>query len=272
MSDSPCIREYVALDLETTGLDPATDRVVEIGAVRFRPDGSVVDRFATLVNPRRPIPERVQRIHGISDRHVRHAPGIETALPTFFAWASIDDGAGVAWMAHNARFDAGFLAAEARRIGRGGLDRHLLDTLALARKRLPHLTRHSLDRLTPALGLDASDPHRAGADSERVRLLWLALGGAVEDCAAYSLSAAGVAGAPPVGYEDLRGAIAGGWVIRMEYAGGTHGSALREATPLRIEYRGGRPCLVAICHVDRLEKTFRLDRVIRYEVRKPVDA
>ena len=67
---------YVALDLETTGLDPQSDAIIEIGAVKFTREG-VVDQFATLVNPYRPIPERVQQLTGIRHEDVRDAPPLE---------------------------------------------------------------------------------------------------------------------------------------------------------------------------------------------------
>src|SRR3990172_11544847 len=64
---------YVAFDLETTGLDPQSDAIIEIGAVKFNREG-VLDRFDTLVNPARAIPARVQALTGITHDHVRRAP------------------------------------------------------------------------------------------------------------------------------------------------------------------------------------------------------
>ena len=69
-------RTYAALDLETTGLDPQADAITEIGAVRFTRD-TVLDRFSTFINPRRPIPERIQAITGIRPADVEGAPPLE---------------------------------------------------------------------------------------------------------------------------------------------------------------------------------------------------
>src|SRR3989304_5589707 len=67
---------YVAFDLETTGLDPQSDAIIEIGAVKFTREG-VLEQFATLVNPYRPIPDRVQILTGIRQADVQDAPPLE---------------------------------------------------------------------------------------------------------------------------------------------------------------------------------------------------
>ena len=76
MTDTSLIaeREYVALDLETTGLMAETDRIVEIGAVRFRADGEELGRFESLVNPERPMSPAAFAIHGLSDEILATAP------------------------------------------------------------------------------------------------------------------------------------------------------------------------------------------------------
>ena len=78
--------EYVAFDLETTGLVAQRDRVVEIGAVRFRRSGQVTDQFVQLVNPGRPMSPAAQAIHGISDVDLADAPPAWEVLPHFLAF------------------------------------------------------------------------------------------------------------------------------------------------------------------------------------------
>lgn len=74
VSESPALDQiYVALDLETTGLDPARDTIIEVGAVKFQND-QVIDTFQTFVNPGRNIPEFIQRLTGISPQQVKRAP------------------------------------------------------------------------------------------------------------------------------------------------------------------------------------------------------
>lgn len=93
----------VVVDLETTGTDPSTDGITEIGAVKVR-GGEVLGEFRSFVDPQRPIPAYVAALTGISDATVRDAPVIGTVLPMF-----LDFVGDAALVAHNARFDVGFL-------------------------------------------------------------------------------------------------------------------------------------------------------------------
>src|SRR5262249_54759389 len=169
----------------------------------------------------------------------------------------------------NAAFDASFLGWELGRLGWPPPGHVVVDTLALARNRLPHLPNHRLDTLARALGLDPEGPHRALADSLRVKGLWLALGGPDvpgDGLTAYPILDRQRPSAAPIGWDPVAEAIARGWKVRMEYRGGTRGRAPRGVTPHRCVRRSGVPYLVAFCHLDAYEKTFRLDRVKRYEV------
>jgi DNA polymerase III epsilon subunit family exonuclease len=168
-------RTWVALDLETTGLSPRDDRIVEIGAVRFDGGGNEIGFFERLVNPLRPSNPRARAIHGIDDRELAHAPTADLILPEFLDFLGDPDRTTL--LAHNAGFDAAFLGAELARCGRGLPGHGVVDTLALARRQLPHLPSHRLDGLARHFGLDPYGPHRALADSRRVKGLWLALGG-----------------------------------------------------------------------------------------------
>jgi DNA polymerase-3 subunit epsilon len=256
----------VAFDLETTGLSAQNDRIVEVGAVRFSRAGDELGRFQSLVNPRRPIPQRVQWIHGISDADVADAPEIGPVLQAFLHW--IGPPQGTALLAHNARFDAAFLGAE---LGRNGLampGHHVIDTLPLARKCWPEFRGHGLDALTERLGLDSAEKHRALADSLRVRSLWLAIeaAGRFEPRVRYAIGDPSRSELVPQGWEALTEAAKTGRLVLLEYSGGSRGPAPRTIAPLRIEHRGGLVYVVALCHVDRKEKAFRLDRIQRFEV------
>ena len=100
----------VVVDLETTGSDPANDRITEIGAVKIR-GGEVIGEFATLVDPGRPIPPQIVTLTGITTAMVTDAPRIESVLPAFLEFAR-----GAILVAHNARFDMGFLRQNALRL------------------------------------------------------------------------------------------------------------------------------------------------------------
>jgi DNA polymerase III epsilon subunit-like protein len=102
---------FTAIDIETTGLDPDRDRIVEIGLVKFTADGTVIDEFATLVNHPGSSPE-ARAIHCIDDADLADAPSIEQVLPEAFAFMS-----GTVLLAHKLDFEEGFLIAAARRAG-----------------------------------------------------------------------------------------------------------------------------------------------------------
>ncbi|MDB5353420.1 MAG: polC [Planctomycetota bacterium] len=266
MTELP-IREFVALDLETTGLSAETDRIVEVGAVRFDASGRDLGHFQSLVNPRRPVSAQARSIHGISDAELAVAPTADVVLPAFLAW--LGETSHLILLAHNASFDAGFLGCEFARIGSSRAVPPIVDTLALARRRLPNAPNHRLDTLARLLGLDPDGPHRALADSFRVKGLWLALTAGPEAAlplASYPIVDRNGSPAVPTGWEPLAAAMASGLPVRIEYEGGTRGLAPRDITPRRFEHHGGVAYVVARCHADRIEKSFRLDRVLRFEV------
>ncbi|MEO6808223.1 MAG: exonuclease domain-containing protein [Isosphaeraceae bacterium] len=257
-------RLLVAFDLETTGLSAATDRIVEVGAVRFEPSGRELDRFARLVHPGRPMPPAAQTIHGISDAALADASPASTVLPEFLNW--LGDPGTTTLLAHNAVFDAAFLGRELARAGRSMPGHAVIDTLALARRRLPGAPNHRLDTLARLLGFDPDGPHRALADSLRVKALWLALAVDAEPAVAYPIHDPNAAPPAPLGWDRLAEAIALGHCVQIQYNGGTRGSAPRAITPRRFLHKGGRAYLIAYCHLGAAEKAFRLDRVRAYEV------
>ncbi len=157
---------YIALDLETTGLDLEKDAIVEIGAVRFDETGAVLETYETLVNPGRPLPPVVQDLTGISEREITAAPPIyliASQLQAFLGDAPL--------IGHNViGFDSVFLA-------RAGVitSPDLYDTQDIASLLLPGLPEYSLAALAEGLGIAFPVRHRALADAEATRLLFLAL-------------------------------------------------------------------------------------------------
>lgn len=150
--------EYVAFDIETTGLSSGNDRMTEVGAVVFR-DGKPRERFQTFVNPGMPIPPEITRLTGITDRDVFDAPDEGTVLRDFLSFA-----ADRPLVAHNAEFDLGFMTAAARR---QGIDFHpvCMDTLILAQSLLPDMKRYKLNLVADRLGLPEFNHHRASDDA-----------------------------------------------------------------------------------------------------------
>jgi DNA polymerase-3 subunit epsilon len=265
-------RTWIALDLETTGLGPIDDRIVEVGAVKFDAEGREIEVFEELVNPLRPSHPRARAVHGIADSELALAPTFERVAPALLAF--LDDPDSATLLAHNASFDAAFLGAELARSGRAMPGHAIVDTLALARRKLPHLPTHRLDHLAHHLGLDPYGPHRALADARRVMGLWLALGGepglgGKAPPAVYPIHDPAGPVPAPRGWDRLAEAAARGWRVRVIYEGGTRGDSPREITPRRFINRGGVAYVTSICHIDAKEKEFRLDRFRSYEVLGP---
>jgi DNA polymerase III epsilon subunit family exonuclease len=270
-SESESESEFVAFDLETTGLSADSDRIVEVGAVRFDASGRVLGEFERLVNPLRPSGAMARAVHGISDEELALAETAEFVLPEFVRF--LGDPARTKLLAHNAAFDAGFLGRELARLGRPMPGHSVVDTLALARRRWPRIGSHKLDFLARRLNLDPHGPHRALADSRRVRGLWLALdrdqkldANPSRNPLAYPIFDARSPLPAPDGWGPVEEAIGRAEVVRIEYAGGTRGIAPREITPRKFVHRGGVAYLAAYCHIDRKEKQFRLDLVRSFAV------
>jgi len=151
---------YAVLDLETTGLKPEDNGITEVCCLRVR-DGQVVDRFATLVNPGRPIPFFVQTMTGITDDMVRGAPRFGEIIPSLLDFLGDS-----VLVAHHAPFDLSFLNYGLYTHGHRNLCNPVVDTLRLARKLLPDLKRGSLDAVVQHLGITVRGRHRASGDAE----------------------------------------------------------------------------------------------------------
>jgi DNA polymerase III epsilon subunit family exonuclease len=160
---------YVAIDLETTGFDATSDRIIEIGAVRFDRAGRV-ERFGTFVRPDRPIPSAVQTLTAIHDADVAHAPRVEEVLPELARFVE-----GCAVIGHNVQFDLGFLAAAGLPI-----DAPSYDTYDLASALLPTANRMQLGAIADTLGISMPVAHRALADADATREVFLSLLGRLD--------------------------------------------------------------------------------------------
>ncbi len=156
---------YLMLDVETTGGNPVADRITEIAAVRVE-EGREVARWSTLVNPGTRIPAFIQSLTGISNAMVADAPGFDEVAPRLL---ELLDGAVL--VAHNARFDHGFLKNEFERL-QIDLRVKSLCTVRLSRKLYPQHRSHGLDAIMSRHGLQSMARHRAMGDVDMV-LAWL---------------------------------------------------------------------------------------------------
>src|SRR3954469_20957140 len=152
---------FVVFDLETTGTRPGVSRIVEIGAVRLQ-GFEQVGEFERLVDPGVPVPSTITRITGIQTRDLRGAPRIARALPPFLEFVE-----GAVLVAHNARFDVGFVDAELSRLEGRRRAAPVIDTVALARRLLDgRLPRMNLGTLAERFDTTVRPCHRALADAQ----------------------------------------------------------------------------------------------------------
>ncbi len=150
--------EYVAFDLETTGLYARRDQIIEIGAVRMR-DGQEIDRFQTFVDPGVPLDKRTVELTGITDQMLKGAPKIREILPAFLEFVGDS-----VLVAHNADFDTTFIRWACRDQGIPyGLTS--VDTLTIAQNLLPQLNKFTLDAVAKHYDLEDFNHHRAGDDA-----------------------------------------------------------------------------------------------------------
>jgi len=136
---------FVAFDTETTGLSVEQGRLVEIAAVKFHLD-RVLERQSWLINPGIPIPEAARRVNNITDAMVSNSPPVAAVLPQFVRFAE-----GCVLLAHNARFDRGFVAAEAKRNSVAVPTGPLFDSLPLFQAWFPGPRSYALESLTTSL-------------------------------------------------------------------------------------------------------------------------
>lgn len=156
--------EYVVFDIETTGLSIINNKIIELAGVKMR-EGKVVDRFETFVNPHEKIPYHIQQLTSITDDMVADAPELAPKLREFLDF--IGD---AVLVAHNARFDIGFIQANCKTLGLPEVRNAVLDTLELARFIHPNLKNHRLNTLADKYKVSLENHHRAIDDS-------IALGG-----------------------------------------------------------------------------------------------
>ncbi|HEY70436.1 MAG TPA: 3'-5' exonuclease, partial [Anaerolineae bacterium] len=158
------MQTLIALDLETTGLDPERDAVIEIGVVRFR-GKRVEEEWSTLVNPGQPLSPFITQLTGITDEMLAGAPRITQVLGDLQTFVG-----DVPILGHNIQFDLAFLQ-------RQGLFQHNepLDTFDLASVLLPSAPRYSLTALASLLEVPVRAKHRALEDADTTRMVFLRL-------------------------------------------------------------------------------------------------
>jgi DNA polymerase-3 subunit epsilon len=181
---------FTACDIETTGLDPKVDRIVEFGAVKFDRMGLII-RYSVLMNPGIPMPEAALRVNGISDEMLAGKPPLEAVLPEFLRFVK-----DAVLVAHNAQFDCGFVneklgvlheRAKKKGASQGDLlldidesgdaelsgwvppfpvlPNRIADTLLITRRVFPNRGKYNLQDLAAGLKISTANAHRAEDDA-----------------------------------------------------------------------------------------------------------
>ncbi|MBR4701677.1 MAG: PolC-type DNA polymerase III [Oscillospiraceae bacterium] len=163
--DAPLNGEFVAVDVEATGLSPERDRLIEIGAVRMRGD-QILDRLKTFVDPEQTLPDKIVELTGITDEMLVGAPSEREAMTRFLEFCG-----DLPIVAHNANYDMGMLKASSRRLGLVFQPTYV-DTLGLAYDLLPQFTKRKLDVLAEYFELPDFAHHRAVDDAITCGLLY----------------------------------------------------------------------------------------------------
>ena len=161
---------YVAVDLETTGLDPKRDKIIEIGAVKVL-DGRITDQFQTLVNPRRAQGSLTIELTGITDGMLETAPAIEQVIGPF---AEFCGGKELPLLGHHIIFDFSFLKKAAVNCGLE-FEKNGIDTLKLCRRFMPEEEKKNLETACAFYKIQRGQAHRALADAIDAHNLYQAL-------------------------------------------------------------------------------------------------
>jgi len=152
--------EFVVFDIETTGLNSHTNKMIEIGAVKIKA-GRIIDRYSQLINPGISIPYHITEITSITNEQVANQPKIDEVIGKF-----VDFIGDAVLVAHNAPFDMGFIKRDIKEYLNIDLENSVIDTLQMARDLFPDFKKYGLGDLNKSLGLALEKHHRAVDDSQ----------------------------------------------------------------------------------------------------------
>ena len=152
--------EFVVFDIETTGLNSHTNKIIEIGAVKIKA-GRIIDRYSQLINPGISIPHHITEITSITNEQVANQPKIDEVIGKF-----VDFIGDAVLVAHNAPFDMGFIKRDIKEYLNIDLESSVIDTLQMARDLFPDFKKYGLGDLNKSLGLALEKHHRAVDDSQ----------------------------------------------------------------------------------------------------------
>jgi len=249
------------VDVETTGLDSTTgDRVCEIALLRVCGDQEI-GRFESLVHPQRPMTPGAMAVNGITDAMLVDAPPFAAVLPQ--VQALLQD---AVLVAHNARFDVGFLRYEWQIAGQTLPSLAVVDTLALAQAHY-RFRHNSLGAIASELGIIPTSLHRAMADVLITRQVWQRFVAHMREAGPVTLahvmyphSRRSVAELTAI-ITVLQEAIPTGKPLQLRYQPEKAPETVRVVQPLEVYYERGHGYIRAFCHLRQEERNFRFDRI-----------
>ena len=258
---------FTAFDIETTGLTPVIDRIVEIGAVKFKNE-EITDSFREMVDPEMSISPGAFAVNGITDDMVKGKPTIDQVLPEFVRFLG-----GSVPVAHNALFDVGFLAYDISRFNLQPAEKPVLDTMNLSKNCFPGLYSYSLENIAGSLNIQSEGFHRALADSEICMKIFCRCLSTFNSPDEATLDEVIRFNGPPLyfrmGDTDFQGyppalkeALQIGKSVEIVYQDASGSETTRLITPLTVGYSRGAVMIEAFCHLRNAKRNFRLDRIV----------
>ena len=160
---------YVVVDIETTGLDPVANEIIEIGAIKIE-NKEIKDIFNKLVRPEKQVPENITSLTGITQDMVVGEFPIKPIISQFVKYIGHS-----IIVAHNAEFDTSFLKNSMKKWLNSDMDNLIVCTVLISRDILPNLDNHKLHTVAKYFGLEISNRHRAIGDAELTYQIWLHL-------------------------------------------------------------------------------------------------
>jgi len=265
---------FVAFDLETTGLFPISSKIIEIGAVKFSTQGKI-STFEALVNPEEPIPYDTYLIHGITQDMVKGKPTIEEVLPSFIEFLENS-----VLVAHHSIFDVSFISKNIAKCGLDTPNNIVLDTRILAKNIINsvEIENYKLNSLVKYFRIPSSTFHRAVYDAEYcgnvfINLIRLIRNGKnkflLKDVLEYNnkpldfnvVTKKEVA--IPAFYLPLKKAIEKNQRINIIYKKANGEETNRDITPINILKLKSKIYVEAYCHLRREKRTFKLSKIIK---------
>lgn len=159
------VSDYVVFDLETTGLEKENDKIIEIGALKYK-NNELVDEFSVLINPEIKLPPVITKITGLTDEDLKAKNTIDSVLPEFISFIE-----NLTLIAHNSEFDLGFIEENIKRLGLNMISNKNIDTVEIARTYIPKAYNYKLETLKKYFHLEYGS-HRSVDDCKTTNYVY----------------------------------------------------------------------------------------------------